>query len=187
MPLRCAPCPLRATGRGFCPDWVGPAARLFFILKAPGKYEIALRRPLSGGTGGWFERHILSPFDLTWDDVAVLNVIRCYPGPTFPTGKKRQEAVRICRQYDPELPELFVVTYNPANIFRDQNTARFIIRAVEFALGFDQKVCLLCGQEALETFAPELKGGLKKWQRHYFIRRSTTQSGGKISEQGLSR
>jgi len=170
VPLLCQACPLSRRSHGFCPDWVGPMARLFFVLKAPGKYEINLKRPLSGGTGIWFERHLLEPFDLSWDDIAVINVIRCYPGPNFPTGEIGKQAVARCRGFDPKLPPLTIVTYNPANVFRDRNIVKFLERSVDLALSFAEPVTLLCGQEALETFAPELTGGLKKWQRHYFIR-----------------
>ena len=109
-PSTCAGCPLNTVSTpGFCPDKIPKDAEYLFFAEAPGKNEIAQAEPMVGSAGfvlkNWIMPAVL-PIKIAYEKnkVGFANVLRCLPkevqGRPYPKGKDKEEAERICRQYD---------------------------------------------------------------------------------------
>lgn len=178
-PESCQSCPLLDAGSGFVPDELGPGVpppgrgAIGFFAEAPGEQEVWDRRPLVGKTGRFFHAVILRPLGISRDNVFIGNTIRCRPPKNvFPADPR---PVRHCRQYDTSLhefePDLVILTYHPAAVFRNRAILPLIRAAVTkaLALSWSGKRVLVClGEHACSLFFPEMRGsgGLRTWHNH---------------------
>lgn len=187
-PEGCRRCAFRTVGEGFCPDWYPAGAKIGFFLEAPGGDEILESKPLVGKAGRYWSHHFIEPFGLTRSDVAIFNSIRCKPPMLqFPTGRIKDHVLEVCRQYDNahgegwELkpggllnfaPNAFVVALHPAALLRSSAPMKLVKAAVGrgvklLKLGYRPLVCM--GDKPMSVVAPWLKGGVKKWNGHWWL------------------
>ena len=109
-PMSCEGCPLHTTSTlGFCPDKIPSNAEYLLLAEAPGKNEIAQAEPMVGQAGFVLKQWLMPaaiPLKIAYEKgkVGFANVLRCLPkevqGRAYPKGKDKQEAERLCRQYD---------------------------------------------------------------------------------------
>ena len=174
-PPQCASCPFAAHSTGFVPDQCPAKPRFAAMLKMPGKEEIVNGVPMSGRAGRYWTHEFLEPLGVEHKDLYLGNVIRCYPNAgEFPVGKERIQAVKVCRQWDriaEYKPNVIGVTFNPTTLLRNPQQTKFLRRALTRAKELSDagyRPLLLMGEEAVEVFAPWLKGTMKKWQGNFW-------------------
>lgn len=172
-PDYCRTCPMHKTGTGFVPDAAPSDPLIAVMLRAPNKDDILFGEPLTGKGGRYWEREFLWPLDVRRDQVLLTNVLRCHTGERYPIAKVRTQAEKQCRHWDTALtawnPNALIVTFNPALLFLNPAQELFIKRAFEKAVGLAHlgyRPLVVCGDEALNMYAPWLQGGLKRWQGH---------------------
>ena len=182
-------CRYAYVGSSFVPDHYPESPRLALFLEAAGPTEALARRPLAGRSGSAVFITLLAPFGLTRSDVFIGNSIRCYPGVAkYPTGSLRHQAEGACRHWDNfhgddqghivsrgiahYAPNLFVITYHPAAALRVPSLLDPVKRSIEKAVFFadrQYRPCVLMGEKAAHLVFPQItKGGLNKWQGHWF-------------------
>ena len=179
-------CKYAKVGLGFCPD-AGIVARAKYaaIAEGPGAQETldtrgpdGYGRPLIGPTGQFWEREVLWPLGLRREDFIIGNSLHCRPPRNeYPTGKLRKDAEEACRHWDDKInefnPDIYIVTFHPAAClsYRSPQFLQFLIKAHQMAKKFaaeGRRPCLLLGQKAMNLKAPWLRGGVKKWNRHFW-------------------
>lgn len=170
-------CPFAKASTGFCPDFIPASPKIAVVLKMPGKSEVVTGVPMSGGGGYFWWKDFVWPVGLQKEDVALFNVIRCYPnGNEFPIGKLRGQAINTCAGlWDAPLkafdPNVFGISINPTTLFRNPQQTKFLKRALLRAKEYSDagyRPLLLLGEEAKSKFAPWLDGGMKQFQGHWW-------------------
>lgn len=170
-------CTYSGTGYGFCAPLRPAQPKVLLVLEAAGHWEALLGRPLSGNTGGKFEREVLRPLGLPWDLFMIDNTLRCQPPENrYPTGKEKLAAQGACRYWDAASlhiwrPNVVGVTYHPAVLFEEPQKTLLIQEAVKRAVALSAKFrpVLCMGQRAVEVLAPWLleRGSVKTWHGHF--------------------
>lgn len=127
-----------------------------------------------GWTGQELEYWVLGKFGLKRADMFVDNVLRCCFAPEdYPTGTKRREAERHCRQYDRwhlflDDTSRALITIHPAALSRD--ITPLSLQIADFAKARDMsrtsKVLVLAGGKAAKLFLGYASGVLR-WRGHY--------------------
>lgn len=187
-PPGCKRCAYRTVGEGFCPDYLPPNPKVAILLEAPGQDEIQENTPLWGKAGQLWLNKLIRPAGLEREDCLIANTMRCRPPDNkYPTGKLRKHVEELCRQYDDSHgegwnlvekglrsfnPNAFVIGMHPAALLRSSAAMRLVRKAVELTkwladVGY--RPCLIMGDKGMGIVAPYLDGGVKRWNRHYWL------------------
>lgn len=179
-PTSCKICPYSMVGQGFCPDYKGENAKIALLLEAPGATEVIENSPLMGRAGELMWEKIVPYAGLTRKDFLISNTIRCRPPDNkYPSSFLKRNAENNCRMYDRRLldfdPNIFIITYHPASVFRQLVYMRLIQKDIERAKEFydrGYRPLVLMGDKAVsllnDTPFKVGKGGLRMWRGHYW-------------------
>ncbi len=195
-PPGCQYCSMKNEGLNFVPDFIPPKAKILFVFSAPEKDDILENRPLAGNLGWFRKTKILDPLGLKTYEVAMTNIIRCYPGKdvfqklAYPSASKRVSCEKMCRQYDNRSllageitnrgvinfdPNVFIVTFGLDMLMAGSAFQHLMIADIRKALGTIPKggrPAVLFGEPATNLFAPYCfgagQGGIKTWRGHIF-------------------
>lgn len=167
-------CRYAKIGKGFALD-SGPAQpKIRFYWEAPGAQESIDGYAAAGPTGWYFDGE-LKDAGLDRRDVLISNVIRCRPPKNeYPVGEIKKAAEAACRHWDdPEawVPNLWIVTFHPASVFRTRQYKQYLRKALRLAISKMEegyRVGVLCGNHAMNYYAPWLKGGVDAWKNHWW-------------------
>ena len=179
-PSSCKMCPYSHIGQSFCPDYKPENPKIALLLEAPGATEIIENSPLMGRAGQLMWEKITPYANLKRSDFLICNTLRCRPPDNkYPTSYLRRNAENNCRMYDKYLldfdPNLFIITYHPASVFRQLVYLRLIQEDIKKAKDFYEKgyrPLVLMGDKAVSmvdtTPFKVGKGGLRMWRGHYW-------------------
>ena len=184
-PLGCKACmgfSCRPPTSGFVPSDVRlplKKIKLAAMAEAAGESEVIQGIPLCGATGTQLQTRILNPLGLSREEIIVDNLIRCKPhGNNFPEGKLRRNMIETCRQWDSVIdlydPNVIIMAFHPTFALIYTNQAYSTWNAFSKALRLHRegyRSLVLMGQEAKETFLPQLPGSITAWDgKHFFIK-----------------
>ena len=195
-PPGCKFCSMSKLGINFVPDFIPEKAKILFVFSAPEKDDILENRPLSGNLG-WMRRNkLIDNLGLKQYDVAVTNIIRCYPGKdkffklAYPSAAVRVGCEKLCRQYDNRSmvagqivpqgvinfdPNVFVVTFGVEMLSAGAAFQHLMVADIKKGLNTltsGGRPAILFGEAATNLFASYCfgagQGGLKTWRGHIF-------------------
>ena len=195
-PPGCRYCSMKNEGLNFVPDFMPPKAKILFVFSAPEKDDILENRPMAGNLGWFRKTKLLDPLELKPWDVAMTNIIRCYPGKdkfnklAYPAASKRISCEKLCRQYDNRSllageivdrgiinfdPNVFIVTFGLDMLMAGAAFQHLMLSDVRKALATIPKggrPAVLFGEPPTNLFAPYCfgagQGGIKTWRGHIF-------------------
>lgn len=181
-PSACRICPYSMVGQGFCPDYKSKEKepKIALLLEAPGATEVVENSPLMGRAGKLMWEKIVPYAGLSRSDFLICNTIRCRPpNNAYPSSFLKRNAENNCRMHDSYLldfsPNLFIITYHPASVFRQLVYQRLIQEDIKKAKEFydrGYKPLVLMGDKAVsllnDTPFRVGKGGLRMWRGHYW-------------------
>lgn len=188
-PIYCAnSCPRAYEASGFVADYVPENPRIAFLLEKPTKEDITKNKPLASGFNGFFWQNF-GHIGFRKDDCIFAHMLRCYTW-KYPTGATKNAAEKACRHWDsfvnidghPRQPEgitplaawspnIFVVTFGLDKQIETPAFQPLAIASIKKAWKFAQdgyRPIVLLGSETLSFVAPWLKGGVKRWQGHWW-------------------
>jgi hypothetical protein len=177
-PLYCQEeCQYSGVGGGFVQDTSNSPDPFIaaVVAEAPGQEEVVQGTPLVGKAGRLLQA-LAKLAGVNWDRILRCNVLRCRPpANVYPTGELRTAAEKTCRHWDGQLnyfnPNIWGVTFHPAEVFRSPREKKFILAALvrlQEHIEAGDRPCLLLGVKAMNQFAPWLSGGMKRWQNHWW-------------------
>ncbi len=179
-PSSCKMCPYSMVGQSFCPDYKSENPKIALLLEAPGATEILDNTPLVGRAGQLMWEKIVPYANLSRSDFIISNTIRCRPPENkYPSSFLKRNAENNCRRYDSYIndfdPNIFIITYHPASVFRQLVYQRLIQEDIKKAKEFYEKgyrPLVLMGDKAVslldDTPFKVGKGGLRMWRGSYF-------------------
>lgn len=183
---------MAAVGQGFCHDTVPADPKIAFIFDMPTGDDIREQKGLSGGTGRYWSKMLITDLGYRRQDVLLSSCLRCgqrkdrFGQPEYPKEPLRRQAEMNCRQYDGNLirfdPDCFVVTLSPRSFRAIGCNTRMVTRDVHKAMGLaaqGHRPAVLFGEGAVELYYPWLRGagGLKNWRGHYWFGESPFKEG----------
>ncbi len=174
-PPSCSGCEQAAMGRGFCPDWISPTAKVAFLAERPDQNEILDRTPLAGSAGKAFLHHFVHRLGYTQGDINFSYILRCTDDlGKYAKGPERYGAERHCRCYDTGLdtfnPDHYVITLRPDTIYKTWSLLRVLQNDIEKAFRLAQqgaRPIVLLGEVSKRLVLPGIEAGVSKWRGHH--------------------
>lgn len=162
------------------------------VLPFPSKTEVVNKTCLDSDMGYYILSNFIEPNGLTKDNLVISHVLRCSlpykkGKALYPTGLIKKNAEKSCRVFDDKHgvkgilkekglisfdPNLFILTFNPQDIFKVNAYYRQIQEDIAKACRFVKKgfrpvICM--GNEAAKLVCPwiEGNGGVKAVRGHF--------------------
>lgn len=175
-PPTCKLCPNYILGNGFVRDTQPPSPYVAILLAKPSKTDILHNTAPSEGMERWWDRSVCRPLSTPLNSFLFSHVLRCQRD-HFPTGRDARLCIQHCRRYDDALlafdPNVFFITFSPQDTIETPAFFRLFVNTIRKALtmspnNFYYRPCVLAGKEPMDLLMPEVAGGVKSWQGHFF-------------------